>query len=179
MNVDREQQREILQALFDVYPWTTNEVVRLINEMIRANESRAIGNLLYLQMHGLITKCVEVTGIGYEKIYIDGEDIRLYRYQGCPTLTEKGIDFLLGDDGLSSILNTRTIRIDEPSIRRITQALIESSSATPEEKESALKGLKKIPATVLQKWLTELAEKSMPSHEAVIELIRTIVGFAL
>lgn len=176
MNVDREQQREILQALFEVYPWTTDEVSRRIHEMIRTDKSRAVGNLLYLQMHGLITECVEVISIRYGKGNVDEVSIPFHKYHGCPRLTEKGIDFLLGDDGLSAILNTRTIRIDERSIRLVAQALIESSSAAPAEKESALEGLKKIPGAVLQKWLTELGEKSMPSHEAVMELIRTLVN---
>lgn len=172
MNVDREQQREILQLLFDAYPWTTNDIAKKISDMVNANASRAVGNLLYLQMHGLISKCVEVTGVGYERVSFDGEEYPLYRYDRCPKLTEKGIDFLLGDDGLSAILNTKTVRIEESSIKLLATALIENAPVSEEEKKSALNGLKQIPATVLQKWLTGLAEKAMPSHEATLELIR-------
>ena len=179
MNVDREQQKEILQLLFDAYPWTTNEISIKITNMINTNTSRTIGNLLYLQMHGLINDCIEVTGVGYERISFDGESYPLYRYNRCPKLTEKGIDFLLGDEGLSAILNTKTVRIEESSIRLLASELVKHANVPQEQKASALSGIKKIPATVLQRWLTGLAEKAMPTHEAVIELIQTAVQYAL
>lgn len=60
MNVDREQQREILNLLFEHYPWRSSAVPRRISEMIEEDEGRTIGNILYLQMHGLIEPCIEI-----------------------------------------------------------------------------------------------------------------------
>lgn len=46
MNVDREQQREILNLLFEHYPWRSSAVPRRISEMIEEDEGRTIGNIL-------------------------------------------------------------------------------------------------------------------------------------
>ena len=68
MNVDREQQREILNLLFEHYPWRSSAVPRRISEMIEEDEGRTIGNILYLQMHGLIEPCIEITPVPVENV---------------------------------------------------------------------------------------------------------------
>lgn len=72
MNVDREQQRQILCMLFDAYPWITNDVSVHIKQMVDDDPSRTVGNLLYLQRHGLIERCVDVIPGGREQIVVDG-----------------------------------------------------------------------------------------------------------
>lgn len=178
MNVDREQQKQILYLLFNAYPWITNDVSVHIKQMVDDEPSRTIGNLMYLQRHCLIEHCVDIIPGGRERGVVDGIEETFYRYNGCPTLTEKGIDFLLGDEGLSAILNTRTVRIEESSLRTLSKMLIESSTAPETEKKSALEGLKKIPLDVLRRWLTGLGDKAMPNQEAVLDLIRTALAFA-
>ena len=178
MNVDREQQSQILYMLFNAYPWTTNDVSVHIKQMIDDDTSRTVGNLLYLQRHGLIEHCVDIIPGGREQVVVDGIEAKFYHYHGCPALTEKGIDFLLGDEGLSAILNTRIVRIEESSLRTLSQMLIENSNAPEADKKSALEGLKKIPLDVLRKWLTGLGDKAMPNQEAVLDLIRTALTFA-
>lgn len=178
MNVDREQQRQILCMLFDAYPWITNDVSVHIKQMVDDDPSRTVGNLLYLQRHGLIEHCVDVIPGGREQVVVDGLETNFYHYHGCPALTEKGIDFLLGDEGLSAILNTRTIRIEESSLRTLSRLLIENANASEADKKSALEGLKKIPSDVLRRWLTELGDKAMPNQEVVLDLIRTALAFA-
>lgn len=153
MNVDREQQAEILQLLFAAYPWTTNDVSTKIQHMLNTETSRTVGNLLYLQMHGLISECIEIIGSGYEKLVDPEFDTRLYNYRPTPTLTEKGIDFLMGDEGLSSILNTHRVVIDEKSLRSFIEQFILRSAIAEERKSIFIEESKKIPSKALVGWI--------------------------
>ena len=156
MNVDREQQKEILQILFDDFPWGTQKGRHRLLEMIKSQPERTIGNLLYLQMHGLIENAVTIKfgdnfedGVTCNRVLLEamGEKVpdgNIFAEQDgsflvgpatflWPQLTEKGVDFLLGDDGLSSILNEapiegikdfiKTAVTDELSSREISKKI--------------------------------------------------------
>lgn len=186
MNVDREQQREILNLLFEHYPWRSNAVSRRISEMIQEDESRAIGNILYLQMHGLIYPCVEITSDSVENqddvakalgIPIDGtkKQITCYRLPDKRlTLTAKGIDFLLGDDGLSSVLNFQTVKLEINSTKLIIDYFIEQSNLSEEERDSLRNKLKSVPSSVLQESLTKLLVEKIPYREALAFLMNIL-----
>lgn len=161
MNVDREQQAEILQILFDAYPWTTNEVSSKIQHMLNTETSRTVGNLLYLQMHGLISDCIKIVGLGYEKLVSPDFECKLYNYQPTPTLTEKGIDFLMRDEGLSSVLNTRRIVIDESSLRTLIEQFILRSAIAEEQKSIFIEELRKTPAKALANWILKITGMSI------------------
>lgn len=170
MNVDREQQKEILQLLFKHFPWKTNEVCQRINSMIKEDEARTVGNLLYLQMHGLINPCIEIIGVGHGYSDIDPEqDFPSTTYvlsDRIPTLTEKGIDFLLGDEGLSAILNVQTVRIHDDSIKALLSALVESSAMADDAKHSLIEKIKEAPLQTLQHLLNELGSQVLSQSGA-------------
>lgn len=163
MNVDREQQAVILQILFDAYPWKTKEASQKIYSMLQNEKSRTIGNLLYLQMHGLISECIEIKGTGYESVTdSDGMTWDLFKYYDCPSLTEKGIDFLMGDEGLSSVLNTKRIVIEEVSLRYLIEQFILRSAIADDRKPNLIQEMKQIPLKVLINWITKQLDISTP-----------------
>jgi len=201
MNVDREQQREILKLLFDSYP-TGSESVRLkMLEMFRKEPERTTGNLLYLQRHNLISNAIEIRyGISFEEAHEQEVTIReshgeaidrniqhffIDNFDGTytigpatwnfPEITEKGIDFLLGDEGLSSILNTHTVRIEDNSLRQLAIIIAQSSEASQKDKETVIGILKRAPLSALKKWLTEVTGEALPSPEAAARLLQTVL----
>ena len=186
MNVDREQQREILNLLFEHYPWRSEAVSRRISEMIQEDENRAIGNILYLQMQGLIHPCVEITSGSVENqdalAKALGQSIEgTKKSAACYllrdkrlTLTAKGIDFLLGDEGLSSVLNCQTVKLEINSAKLIIDYFVEQSNLPEEERNSLRNKLKSVPSTVLQESLTNLLVEKIPYQEALAFLMNIL-----
>ncbi len=104
MKPDRLLQLTSLEALRDKYP----ETVDTSDMPNYRNDSQFMGNLFYLENHGLIES------IASRKIAF-----------GLPPeilsarITAKGIDFLEDDGGISSILNTVTVKFNPDDIRRL------------------------------------------------------------
>ncbi len=203
MNVDREQQKTILQILFDEYPWSKPETRQTILRMIEESPERTIGNLLYLQKHGLIENAVEITrpmtfenGIENAKRQLMdfNEDtdgiIQFNRLQNeyligpakfyIPEITEKGIDFLLGDDGLSSILNIKRVRIEESSLKLLSSTLLELAAASSEDqKESILDQIKQAPIDGLKDFIAEKTKEELSSLELAQKIGKFLIGSAI
>lgn len=91
---------------------------------------------------------------------------------------KKGIDFLLGDEGLSAILNTHTVRIEDTSLRQLAIIIAQSANASQKEKETVISILKSAPLSALKKWLTEVAGEALPSPEAAIRLLQIVLNAA-
>ncbi len=183
MKVDREQQREILNLLFEHYPWKTNAVISKIKHLLETEEERTVGNLLYLQSHGLIEKYIEVKDTDILELCSNvdrdlGDPIgtnRPYtRVGACPTISAKGIDFLLGDEGLSSILNTQTVKLDLQSTNLLIDYFIERSDISEEEQNSIKQKLKSVPLSVMQELLTKLLVEKTPYQEVLNALMNML-----
>lgn len=203
MNVDREQQKQMLEFLFAEYPSISEKSFRYFRKIFEAEPERTSGNLLYLQRHGLIGNAISIRpGLSFSEhekqkkaIYAAlGEDesqtlgpsiengdgsitigpATLYH----PQITEKGIDFLLGDEGLSAILNTHTVRIEDTSLRQLAIIIAQSANASQKEKETVISILKSAPLSALKKWLTEVAGEALPSPEAAIRLLQIVLNAA-
>lgn len=82
------------------------------------------GNLSYLQEHDLIRP-------------LNG------KYQ----ITARGIDLITNDGGLSAILNTKIVQLDEKALLPLVQAL------SPTDKQQAREQLLAIPIDALKAWL--------------------------
>ncbi|WP_270208805.1 hypothetical protein [Parasutterella excrementihominis] len=181
MNVDREQQREILNLLFEHYPWRSSAVPKRISEMIEEDEGRTIGNILYLQMHGLIEPCIKIGPYTIEyqanvarALGNPNEEtkkalgVTCYKFLDRHlTLTAKGIDFLLGDEGLSSVLNSQTVKLELNSTKLIIDYFINQSNLSEEERDTLSRKLKSVPGAVLQEYLTKLLADKIPIREVL------------
>lgn len=203
MNVDREQQKHILEFLFAEYPSVSAKTTQHFRKLFAAEPERTAGNLLYLQRHGLIENAISIKpGLGFSdhekqrKALCEALIINESQMEGplidngdgsvtfgpatlfCPEITEKGIDFLLGDEGLSSILNTRTVRIEDNSLRQLAIIIADSANASHKDKETVIGILKSAPLSALKKWLTEVTGEALPSPEAAVRLLQTVLAAA-
>ncbi len=176
MNVDRDQQREILRLLFDSYPWLTNDASQKIHTWLREDEARTVGNLLYLQMHGLINPFIQIVATGEGTTYDDlGDSCKTYRKIGPqPTITAKGIDFLLGDEGLSSILNVQTVRIHDDSVKCILAAFVDTTQLEKSDKERLIQKIKGASAQTLQHLINELGSQVLEKSGAATLLLNAL-----
>ncbi|AZG99296.1 TPA: hypothetical protein ACPUE9_001293 [Proteus mirabilis] len=98
-------------------------------ELVSIFESEAIfqANVMYLEQHGLLD-----TGYENEHQYpaMRWSPSQLYFLR----ITNKGIDFLLADGGLSAILGIKTIKIHNEPIEKLTE-IIQNADLAPEEKQ--------------------------------------------
>ncbi len=156
--LDRALQREMLTEMQAVYP----ELVRTIKGQ-KKPKPEWIGNLVYLQEHGL---CVAQMGVG-----IDGH----WNWGGAK-ITAKGLDFLADDGGLSAILGVVTIKLHADTLRDIIAAKIDSTGASDAEKSVLKSQLKKLPATALQLASTDLMKTGLDHLPNAIQWLHTLVG---
>lgn len=188
MNVDREQQKEILQILFDAYPWFTNDSYSAIQNMFNNEPERTAGNLLYLQKHGLIDNAIEIQRVDPEEfIYADltnrpegaAYTVSPNQYGPAtllqPEITEKGVDFLLGDEGLSSILNVKRVRIEESSLKILSTTLIDLAASSKTQRQSILDKLKEAPIEGISDYIKQTVSDELSSAE----LAKKIAHFIL
>lgn len=120
MELNRDLQRDILQKLAKAYPGLTAEAWREIQQM--ADEEMIIGNLLYLQAHGLVETSLKRT--------LSGQ----FTFAGKLEITARGLDFLEDDGGLSTILGVVTIKLHDDQVRLMLASRIQESDAPAEEK---------------------------------------------
>ena len=87
------------------------------------------------------------------------------------TITARGLDFLAEDGGLSAILKTVTVRLDEDTLRALLLSQVDAAPATPEEKSRIKELLQSVAADGLKeatKSLLALAWRRAP--EAIQQL---------
>lgn len=63
-------------------------------------------------------------------------------------ITAKGLDFLAGDGGLSSVLGVVTIRLHEESIKQLLLVQLDRSTAPPPVKQKLADQIRSLPADV-------------------------------
>nr|WP_154325031.1 hypothetical protein [Pantoea sp. 201603H] len=128
---DREIQNEILKACIVSYPSPPSLLAiiqpKIENLLTNKDEKIILANLFYLKDHELITFS--------------------HNCNRCPiaifdemTITAKGIDFMLNDGGLSSILNVQTVKLHRETIV-VLEDLIAISNMSDLEKEKAKSNL--------------------------------------
>jgi len=162
MNVDREQQRQILQLLMDTYPSVPNSVGAALKTMEQQDPIRLVANLLYLQKHGLITETVSITHGASTDFDDPDTGACWYTREGLPELTAKGIDFMLGDEGLSAVLNVQTIRVDLSCFKQMLTEYANHAQATEEQKSAWKEIIKGASSQALANLLGQLLSATTP-----------------
>lgn len=128
---DREKQKTLLNKMYERCPLGINKNQHRLEyvELVSIFESEAIfqANVMYLEQHGLLD-----TGYENEREYpaMRWNPSQLYFLR----ITNKGIDFLLADGGLSAILGVKTIKIHNETIEKFAE-IIQNSDLAPEEKQ--------------------------------------------
>ena len=154
MKLDRDLQREVLLSCKEAYPgW-----VEYTHEERHRDGLQA--NLIYLHEHGLITGTL-VNG--------DTEVVN-------PRITATGLDFPEDDGGVSAMLQTITVKIDQDDLRSLITARIEASDLPPEEKAPLRHAMRSLPAHALRKLTTRLINDAVDQWPGALRLFQTYVG---
>lgn len=168
MILDRGFQHKILVIASEAYPscaYPNNE-----NELLDSSDpdshKRLAANLKYLEEHQLIRpNSVQVS--------VDG------RYSfGYIQATNKGMDFLADDGGLSAILGVVTVKFEADTLKSILENKINQSNLTPEQKNAMNLALNELPAEGIKHLTTRLLDEGIGYLPGAFTLISTYLGLS-
>ncbi|MBL5882553.1 hypothetical protein [Lelliottia aquatilis] len=132
---DRDLQKEILEKCIAVYPSTTFWK-QFPPEIMDYGDDVLSANIVYLAEHGLITIKNRTSDDPYSFL----DNMRA---------TQKGIDFLLNDGGLSAILNVTTIKFHRDAVV-VLEDLVAISNMSDTDKEKAKSTLNELSTETLK-----------------------------
>jgi len=164
MILDRELQLELLSKIAECYPfaWTDFEKKPDSEDYLKI----AI-NLNYLKGHGLLSE--DATNVRPSTSGNGGGVISISK----PKITEKGLDFLKDDGGLSAILNVVTIRFETETLKAIISTKINESDLSQEQKQSMTLALEELPAESIKHLTTKLLDECVDNLPGAMTVIGT------
>ena len=148
--IDRDLQLEILRLCRDAYPGRVEDTDLPLHPELQAN-------LIYL----------------YELDLILGSLVNGNMELRAPQITAKGLDFLEDDGGVSAILNTVTVKIDQEDLRLLIAARVEASDLPPEKKAPLIQAMRSLPAQALRDLTTRLVNEAVDKLPDALRLFQT------
>lgn len=167
LKYDRTLQLEVLNALVDCAPrsLTYPQELELIEKF--QDEDHFIACLLYLEMHGLISNPLI-------KSQTLGEGVKyIFNSHSC-YITEKGIDFLLDDGGLSAILKVQTVRLHNDTITAL-EDIIRVANMPEDQKNGLISKLRELPADAIKHLTLQLLTQGALNLPSAIRLIQKVL----
>ncbi|KGT86144.1 hypothetical protein NG99_26650 [Erwinia typographi] len=161
---DRALQLEILNALMDADPSPLRKAQEDALIAKFSDYKQFVANAIYLERHGLIEKPFVVVSA------LSGSVDYVFNATAC-RLTEKGIDFLIGDEGLSSLLNVLVVRLHADTLEAL-QEVVNSSALPPEKKKGLLDKLKELPADSIKHLTLQLLTQGVLNLPHAVQLIQ-------
>lgn len=156
--IDRPLQRAILERLASSYP---SEVET--TGFNGVGDARAIRvNVAYLEGNGLA-------------------QVRWYPARTNPSahfraaITEKGLDFMAGDGGLSAILGVVTVKLHEDTLKELIAAKIQASDLPPPDKQRLLDQLRELPGETTKHLLLKLVDAGLENWQKALPLLQNIL----
>lgn len=154
---DRNNQRKLLQYLYDTYPEELTseqdgELRRLFPEW-----ENYVANLLYLEQHNLITSGLKCSMSTYVPI-------------NSPFITHKGIDFIRDDGGLGAILNVQIVKLHDSTIIAL-EDIIRVANIPEEQRKGLISKLRELPADAIKHLTLQLLTPAVLHPQAVIQSI--------
>ena len=168
MQLNRELQLCILTELTTKFPDAPNgEVFKTLCDLHGYEE--VIGNILYLEMHNLISvKAIRTMGSGA---------VPNVHWALCKP-TEKAFDFLAEDGGLSAILGVVTVKLHADTIRDMLQMrIMDSQNLTAEEKASWVEKLKTLSEASLEHLTLKGLDYALDHGGEGISWLGKLLGF--
>lgn len=163
MSLDRQFQFDILEKIAKEYPFTWQHNLKSeSDEYIKLAK-----NLHYLKGHELIS---ESSTLIRDNQSGQGGGILLINK---PKITEKGLDFLQDDGGLSAILNVVTIRFETETLKAIISTKINESDLSQEQKQSMTLALEELPAESIKHLTTKLLDECVDNLPGAMTVIGT------
>lgn len=158
MSLDRKYQRDLLNSLSDAYPKSVSV------EKSEQQDVALVKNAWYLEGHGLI-ECEKGSYVT-EGPFVAGMRI-----------TEKGLDFISDDGGLSAILGTVTVKLHADTLRELLESKIKASAIPEVEKETLIKTLRGLSADAMKKVATRLIDEAVNRLPDAIPQLQQWLGF--
>lgn len=160
MKLDRDLQKKILEILNEAFPNTSRQTYLEIAEL--ADDDTVNANLLYLEMHGLLQSGLQQLISGSWKIN-----------SGQLQITEKGIDFIANDGGLTAILGVVTIKLHDDTIRQLIEEKIIGSDLPPADKKRFVDQLRELPGESLKHLTTKLIDLGLSHAPDALTAVKT------
>jgi len=154
MQLDRSLHRKLLEMAQESYPHRSDY------PQTEHSETELMGNLLYLEEHGLVEAGVTIG--------LDGH-FGTFGFKA----TARGLDFIADDGGLSAILGVVTVRLHEDSIKALLLKQIEDSSEPTSVKENLAKQVRELPAEALKSVTTKALEAGLRSIPHFITVLHS------
>ena len=165
MEIDRKLQFEILIYLKSHYPKKLSHKNWIPLQEL-ASETHLIGNMIYLEEHGLIVSGIVV---GREQHQISVMNLRI---------TAKGLDFIEKDGGLGALLNIVTVKIHEDTLAKI-ETFIALSSLSQTDKTGLLAQLKLLPSYAIEHLARDLVDLGLEQAKEALPLVQKYAAKAL
>ncbi|MCU6182864.1 hypothetical protein KWH94_06965 [Citrobacter cronae] len=161
---DRALQLEILNALIDCAPNYLNRAQeRALIEKFD-NYDHFVACMLYLEMHGLVStpfvRSETMAGVDF-----------IFNASYC-NITEKGIDFLLDDGGLSAILKVQTVRLHNDTIVAL-EDIIRVANISEDQKKGLISKLRELPGDAIKHLALQLLTQGVLNLPNALRLIQT------
>ncbi|MFP2266481.1 hypothetical protein [Citrobacter braakii] len=161
---DRALQLEILNALIDCAPNYLNRAQeRALIEKFD-NYDHFVAYMLYLEMHGLVStpfvRSETMAGVDF-----------IFNASYC-NITEKGIDFLLDDGGLSAILKVQTVRLHNDTIVAL-EDIIRVANISEDQKKGLISKLRELPGDAIKHLTLQLLTQGVLNLPNALRLIQT------
>ena len=159
MKLNRALQHKILNLAADSYPSYISP--GRDNDLNTYDKMSLAANLKYLEEHGLIRPKSVIVSLD-----------NMYSF-GVIEITNHGLDFLLGDEGLSAILNVVTVKFEAETLKAIIASKINQSDLSQEQKQSMNLALEELPAESVKHLTTKLLDECVDNLPAAVLLIGT------
>jgi len=162
MKLDRSLQNELLEKLCAIYP-DAYDGPDLFKDMAHIAPELLFANLIYLGQHGLVD-------LAHDRYY-GGE-----RYILTASATNRGMDFMADDGGLSAILGVVTIKLHDDTVKALIETrIIESDLAEPEKKRF-LDQLQELPGETTKHLVLKLLDLGLENSPQAIATIGRFLG---
>lgn len=152
MKIDRQYQKDLLSFLLEEFPSYDNAMEHC-QRLAKEDEDKYIANVEYLQRHGLLED-----GVGID-FSLDGQV--MFSISAFPKITEAGIDFMLDDGGLTSILNVQTVKIHPDTIKALLEDRLMSADIPDSDRKSLIEQIRSLPEEGAKRLLDKLLDKGL------------------
>lgn len=164
MILDRNLQLELLSKIAECYPFAWTDFERNPKD---DDYFKMAVNLNYLKGHGLLSE--NSTDVKPDTSGKGGGAIFILK----PKITEKGLDFLKDDGGLSAILGVVTVRFEADTIRTILQLKVDQSDLSPVDKQKLRGVLQELPAESIKHLSTKIVDVGWDNLSSLMNLIQS------
>ena len=159
--LNRDFQRQLLERLANYYPHA--HVGRW--QELYEDEATVKVNLFYLRDHGLLEA----------EALIQPEFGGGFTYRSSK-ITQRGLDFLEDDGGLSAILGTQVIKLHDDTIRELVAMRINRSDLLPADKRKLLDGLRELPSESIKHLTMKLIDAGLDKATNAFQWLSSLMS---